>query len=343
MISRRKLLLGGLLLTGGLLAGSSKKIAAADTKKAEVFPLKPDRAYEAGVIGGGFAGLQAALTLGRACRSVILFDAKSPRNSSALPIHNFIGRDGAEQSQLFSEAREQLKRYNVTFCDELIVDASRQSEMECFILSTASGIKFICDNLLLATGAKDKLPQVKGMTEFWGRGVYSCPFCSGWEVRNKPLAVYGINNGAALAAVTLKGWSREVALLTDGKAELNEESLSYLKKHGILLVEDKIDCLEGQTTLQSILLANGKRITGEGIFLQPSETHNCPLFNSLGAKLNSWGLPVLDARGQTSVPGVYVAGDASGKPFQAIGAAADGASVAFAMARALISNKQKSS
>jgi len=327
VISRRKVLLGGLLLSSGLLSSNFKKIARAREAKS-------GESFEAAVVGGGFAGLQAALTLGRACRKVILFDSGKPRNAVPGSFHNFIGEDGMAQAKLFAQAKEQLNQYDITICNDRVEAATKDGAQ--FTLTTAGGLSITSKKLLIATGVKDSLPQIKGMSALWGKGVYYCPFCSGWEVRNKPLAVLGTGDGGANAALTLTGWSKDIVLLTGGEGQISPERSKLLKKQKIDVIEDKIEALEGNSTLAAIVLVGGKKLKRDAIFLQPSENHASPLLTSLGAKLNSWGLPVLNFSGHTSVPGVYVAGDASGKPFQAIGAAADGATAAFAMSRALI-------
>ena len=361
MISRRKLLLGGLLLTGGLVAGNSKKIAGAkkarddrqsesahDGKSAKKSERKAasqsDRkvtsgdTFEAAVIGGGFAGLQAALTLGRACRTVILFDSGAHRNNSNGPFHNFLGRDGANQADFFAEAREQLKQYDVTICKEKIVSAirSNQNQNQNFTLKAESGIEISSSTILIATGVRDQLPQIKGISEFWGKGVYYCPFCNGWEVRDKLLAVLGKGDGGANAAIMLTGWSKKVVLLTNGEAGISPERSALLRDLKIEVIADKITALEGKDVLETIVLVGDKKLHPAAVFIQPVENHDSPLLNSLAVRLNNWGLPALDPRGETSVKDVFVAGDASGKPFQAIGAAADGAAAAFAMSRSLI-------
>jgi thioredoxin reductase len=327
VITRRKVLLGGLLLTGGLLSSNYKTIARARAAKS-------GDNFEAAVVGGGFAGLQAALTLGRACRKVILFDSGKPRNAGSGAFHNFIGYDGVAQAKLFAQAKEQLSQYDITICNDRVEGATVKGAL--FSLTTAGGLSITSKKVLLATGLKDSLPQIKGMSTLWGKGVYYCPFCSGWEVRNKPLAVLGSGDGGANAALTLTGWSKDIVLLTGGEGQISPEKIKLLKKQKIDVIEDKIEALEGNSNLTAVVLAGGKKLKRDAIFLQPIENHASPLLTSLGAKLNGWGLPVLNFSGHTSVSGLYVAGDASGKPFQAIGAAADGATAAFALSRALI-------
>ncbi len=327
LITRRKILLGGLLLTSGLLSSNYKKIARAREAKS-------GESFEAAVVGGGFAGLQAALTLGRACRKVILFDSGKPRNAGAGPFHNFIGEDGVAQAKLFAQAKEQLSQYDITICTDRVESATKNGAL--FTLTTAGGLPITSKKVLIATGVKDSLPPIKGLSELWGKGVYHCPFCSGWEVRNKPLAVLGRGDGGANAALTLTGWSKDIVLLTIGEAQISPQRRLMLQMQKIEIIEEKVEAIEGSSTLEAILLAGGKKLKRDAIFLQPSENHASPLLTSLGVKFNGWGLPVLDPSGQTSVPGLYVAGDASGKPFQAIGAAADGATAAFALSRELI-------
>jgi thioredoxin reductase len=336
MITRRKLLYSGLLLTGGLLTSNGKKIARAEntTKNHALKEESSGENFDVAVVGGGVAGLQAALTLGRSCRKVIVFDSRAPRNTSNRPMHNFVGQDGVLQTQLLHDAREQLKEYDVTFSYDKVENASKIGDV--FSVTTSAGLKITSKKVLMATGVKDDLPAINGLAALWGKSVLYCPYCSGWEVRGKALAVLGTGDSAAYAAMTLTGWSHDLLLLTNGASQLSEGRRLDLKKLKIEVIENKIIALEGQSKLDAIVLDGHTKIKREALFIQPSENHHCVLLTALGAKQNQWGVPDLDARGQTSVPGLYVAGDASGKAFQAIGAAADGAAVAFAMNRTLI-------
>jgi thioredoxin reductase len=344
MITRRKLLLGGLLVTGGVIAGDVRRIASADTERkvngttngaitGEVNGAK----FEAAVIGGGFAGLQAALTLGRACRKVVLFDNGKPRNDSGRPFHNFLGEDGVTQADFFRQVRLQLKNYDLTICGEKVTAVKKTDAG--FELTTGDGTVVTSTKVLYAGGVKDELPAIKDIGKFWGKGVYFCPFCSGWEVRGQPLAVFGQGESVATAALTLTGWSKNIVLLDEGNSPIYAETQAKLKKHGIEhieLIKDKIEALSGDTELQSITLASGRVIRLAGLFLQPGEDFKNSILSQLGVHVSPFGLPILHNSGETSVPGFYIAGDASGKAFQAIGAAADGATVAYAVSRALI-------
>ena len=181
-------------------------------------PLGPSRTvavmYDVIIIGGGPAGLNAALVLGRCRRSVLVCDHGMPRNAHAHAMHGFLSRDGINPHELLGMGRDQLKPYGVEIVKAEVVDAARSRNS--FSIKLHDGKRYRSRKLLLATGLRDQLPRLEGLTELYGTSVHHCPYCDGWEWRDKALAAYGHGKAGLGLALMLKRWSDDVVVLTDG-------------------------------------------------------------------------------------------------------------------------------
>ncbi len=188
------------------------------------------------IIGGGPAGLSAALTLGRCRRSVLVCDVGQTRNRSSRAMHCYLTRDGTSPSEFSRVAREQLRAYPTAEVREaLVVDAVRHED--AFEVTLHNDAREIGRKLLLATGVVDHLPAIDGVEQFYGRSVHHCPYCDGWEWRDKPLGVYGRGEKGAGLALMLKQWSADIVLFTDGPGEIST-------KHAARLARDRIEVRE---------------------------------------------------------------------------------------------------
>ncbi len=198
------------------------------------------------IVGAGPAGLSAALILGRCRRRVLVCDTGQPRNAAAHSLHGFLTRDGTEPGELLRIGREQLRHYEtVEVRDIAVVDAVRKDDS--FELTLEDGSHVNARKLLLASGVVDELPLIAGFAEFYGHGVYHCPYCDGWEVRDLPLAVYGPAMHGERLALELTAWSSDIVLCTNGPANLDDETLLRLTRNGIALREERIDVWKGKT------------------------------------------------------------------------------------------------
>src|SRR5215210_3644775 len=203
-----------------------------------------DLEYHVVVVGGSSAGLSAALVLGRSRRRTLVLDASEPRNAPSAGVHGFFSRDGIPPEELLRIGREQLQPYPSVEVRSARVSGT-SGENGDFEVILDDGAVVRARKLLLATGVVDELPDKPGFKEFWGRGVYHCPYCHGWEVRDRPLAVLNSGEGAADRAAFIRNWSRDLVLLTDGPANLNEQGRRTLRALDIPVREERISYLEG--------------------------------------------------------------------------------------------------
>jgi thioredoxin reductase len=283
--------------------------------------------WECIIVGGGAAGLSAALVLGRARRRVLVLDTGEQSNRPAHGIGGLLGHDGRAPADLYERGRSELAAYpSVELRAARVVSGSGR-----FVLATDDGAELGAERVLLATGMDYGVPELTGAAELWGDTVFHCPYCHGWEVRDRRLAVLG-SVAATHRALLLRQWSRDVVLLTDGPAELDADERARLDRAGIPVDERPVVGVRGRDgALAAVLFADGEEIARDGLLVPPSLQQRSPLAAELGAELNERGGVDADAYGRTTVPGLYAAGDISSRMPQVAGAIADGSRAAAAI------------
>jgi thioredoxin reductase len=278
--------------------------------------------YDVIIVGGGPAGLNAALVLGRCRRRVLVCDAGAPRNAASCGLHGFLSRDGILPHELLRLGREELHRYGVEYRRVAVSDARAKGDR--FVVVTGDGETLSCRKLLLATGVKDKVPRIENIERFYGRSVFHCPYCDGWEVRDQPLAAYGRGKPAAGLAHSLLTWSGDVVLCTDGGRTPSS--------NGIRVIAKRIARLEGTgDVLERIVFTDGDVLPRRAIFFNTGQDQHCDLPEKFGCVFTSKHVVRTDRFGATNIPGLYVAGDASRDVQFVIVAAAEGAKAAVAI------------
>ncbi len=284
--------------------------------------------YDAAIVGGGAAGLSAALVLGRSCRSVLVLDDGRPRNAVVDRMHGFLSRDGTPPGELLTLARGQLERYRNVESVAAHVDAIEGAN-EAFFVQTSRQERFTARRLLLATGVYDELPAIEGIDGYWGRFVFSCPYCDGWEMRGKRLAVAGKGNKAVDLAQELRQWTDDLIVCTQGE-ELSSDSARWLRAAGAKLYLSPIARLAKDGRLR-IEFSDSSADACDGLFVTAPLRQRYPLVEMLRCRVRPNGEIDTDEQGRTSVKGVYAAGDAVTSVHQVMLACASGICAAMAI------------
>lgn len=289
------------------------------------------------IVGAGPAGLNAALILGRCQRDVLVIDSGKPRNGASRALHGYLSRDGTPPLELRELGRSELGRYpSVQLLQNTKVVGARRG-VNRFDLTLASGAQVSSRILLLATGRIDLVPTKPGFREYYGRGVFHCPYCDGWEHRGQPLVAYAAGEAGFALALTLLVWSREVTLCTDGPSELTEGQRTRLAANGVRLVEATVREVYGGTggVIAGIRFDGAAELACGAVFFCSDCLQKSPLAEELGCDLDEAGSVRCDGHAATQVPGLYVAGNVRGGVHLAIVAAAEGAEAGMVINNAL--------
>jgi len=290
--------------------------------------------YDTVIVGGGPAGLSAALMLGRCRRRVMLCDTGTPRNSRARALHGFLTRDGVPPLELLEMGRGELTQYGIETKPTAVTGINPSDQAFDVILADETRVRTL--TVLLASGVCDDIPAIPGLPECFGTSVHHCPYCDGWEVRDKQLVVVGQHAKGAGLALALKTWSDSVVLCSHGPAGLRRAQREQLAAHGIEFDERRIvsvDHTDGR--VQHLRLEDGAERSCDAIFIASGQRQQSDLAAQLGCTLSRHGLVKTDHLGQTCVPGLFVVGDASRDVQFAVVAAAEGAKAAVGINKAL--------
>ncbi len=300
--------------------------------------------FDVTIVGGGPAGLCAAITLGRACRRVVIFDHGKPRNHASQGVHCFLGLDGLLPAEIRKRGLREAASYGATYHNaEVLSIACLTNSPEAparFRVHTADR-DVTARAILLATGVVDLLPDIAGLRDFYGRSVHHCPYCDGWEHRDARLVALGTSQSAVKLAATLRGWSDKVTACTGGEP-LSAVSREFLARNGAAWREQAIRRLTGSGgVLAGMEFADGSTLECDAVFFSSGQAQRSPLPAMLGCDCDDEGLVATGEKQCTSVRGVYLAGDADGDVQFAIAAAAEGAIAATAINAALLEEEFK--
>jgi thioredoxin reductase len=296
--------------------------------------------FDVAVIGGGAAGLSAAVVLARARRSVIVIDAGSPRNAPAAAVHGFLTRDGISPAALIEAGQQEMVHYG-----GLVVHGQAQAARRTadgFELTLDDGRLVAARRLVVTTGLVDELPDVPGVRERWGRDVLHCPYCHGWEFRDQPLGILGTGPRAVHQALLFRQWTSDVVLFTHTAPALTDEQAEQLAARGIRVIPGIVDSLEViDDRLAGVRLHDGTRVARRALVVSPRFVARSQVLATLGLHPSPHPLGVgkyiaADATGLTAVPGVWVAGNVTDLMAQVVTAAAGGVAAAAAVNADLI-------
>ena len=289
-----------------------------------------DGNYDVIIVGGGPAGLSAALVLARARRKVLVIDAGNPRNAASSAIHGFLSRDGTPPREFLSMARQDVLKYGVELREGSVEDV--QPHEEGFDVNLGTGEHLHCRKVLLATGVVDRVPKLTGIQEFYGKSVHHCPYCDGWEHRDGRVAAYGQGKGGAMLSIKLKVWTDDVILCTDGPARIPEPQRGRLARLDVRVIEKKIARLEGvPPQLERIVFEDGSSVDRTGMFFATGNAQRSDLIGKLGCELNRKGAAKITRGQRSTVRGVFICGDAAEDSQYVIVAASHGARAAMAI------------
>jgi thioredoxin reductase len=286
--------------------------------------------YDVAVIGGGAAGLSAALVLSRARRRVVVIDAGQPRNAPASHMQGYLSRDGMPPKDLLAAGRNEVADYGCALIDAVVTDISRV-DPSLFRLALDNGPNMLARRVLVTTGLRDELPQISGLRERWGRDLLHCPYCHGYEVRNGAVGVLGGTPGSVAFALLVRQWADDIIYFPH-TAEPSNAEREQLQARGIrvetgtvarLLVEDD--------ELRGIAFDDGREVRRTAVFVRPIFVPNNDLLVRAGAPVDETGWVIAEASGATSQPGLYVAGNVANPRAQVITAAGEGSTVAIAI------------
>jgi thioredoxin reductase len=285
--------------------------------------------YDVAIIGGGAAGLSAALVLSRARRKVLVVDAGRPRNAPAAHMHGYLSRDGLPPAELLAAGRAEVRRYGGEITAATVARLAPAGVG--LRVALTGGPPISARRLLITTGLRDEIPDVPGLRERWARDVLHCPYCHGYEVRDRRLGVLGMVDGAARYAQIVRQWTDDLVYFTPA-GTLTAEERAQLTARGVGIVEGGIAQLviDGDQ-LRGVQLNDGCVVPVDALFVPPRFRPNNDLLRGLGCDTDRDGWAATDATGRTSVPGVWAAGNVVDPRAQVITAAGAGSAAAIAI------------
>lgn len=291
--------------------------------------------YDVIIAGGSYAGMSAGLQLARARRKVLVIDAGQRRNRFATTSHGFLGQDGRAPGDIAEDARAQLMAYPTV---EWVTDTATHvsKALDGFILETASGQRYDARRLLLAIGMIDELPEIEGLAQRWGKSVFHCPYCHGYELEQGPIGVLATSQMSLHHALMLPDWG-PTTFFTHGLFEPDPEQRASLEQRGVTLVSERVKRIEGKRA--NVVLEDDRLFVIDGLFVLPRTRVASPLAAALGCDFEDGPLGAFiqaDMTRETSVPGVFACGDAA-MPFGSVAlAVGDGVRAGSGVHRSLI-------
>jgi thioredoxin reductase len=268
-----------------------------------------NRHFDVIIVGGSYAGLSAAMALGRSLRNVLVIDSGTPCNRQTPYSHNVITHDGEPPAVIAARAKEQVLRYDtVKFLEGRATTATQQSGG--FDIHTEAGERFTAAKLLFTTGMTDILPPIPGLAECWGISVIHCPYCHGYEVRGQKTGVLANGEMGLEVAKLIRNWTSDLTLYTNGSSTLTAEQTQKLRQHGIAIVETEIERVDHDAgRLTALLDREGNRHQIAALYARSVLQQQCSIPQELGCEITEAGFIQIDDFHKTTVPGVYAAGD----------------------------------
>jgi thioredoxin reductase len=275
--------------------------------------------FEVIIIGGSYAGLSAAMSLGRALRKVLVIDSGLPCNKQTPHSHNFLTQDAQKPDVIASIALSQLANYNtIQFKKDLAIRAVKTANG--FMVETQTGEVFRTKKLIFATGLKDQMPDIPGFAECWGISVIHCPYCHGYEVRHQKTGIIANGEAAFHYAQLINNWTKDLTIFTNGPSTLNEAQRAKLQEHQINVIEATIEKLvQKDGKMEKVVFTDGSIIPLRAIYSRPAYVQHSDIPQALGCELTDQGLIKTDNLQKTTISGVFACGDNS-NPMRSVAA-----------------------
>ena len=292
--------------------------------------------FDVMIVGGSYAGLAAAMALGRALKKVLVIDDGKPCNRQTPHSHNFLTNDGKTPSEISALANLQVRRYDtVSFFNGRATTANKTEDG--FQVQLASGEIFTAKKLVFATGIKDLLPPISGLAECWGISVIHCPYCHGYEVRNEKTGILGNGDIAYDFTKLISNWTKDLALFTNGTATFTNEQRKKLKEHRIEIIEKELEKLDhNDGHLRNIIFKDGTTLSIKALYAPAPFEQHCKIPETLGCELTEEGYIKTDSLLETTVKGVFAIGDNTSKMRTVANAVAMGTTAGMTISKKMI-------
>nr|WP_222931487.1 NAD(P)/FAD-dependent oxidoreductase [Xanthovirga aplysinae] len=289
-----------------------------------------NKSFDVIIIGGSYSGLSAAMALGRSLRNTLVIDSGKPCNRQTPHSHNFLTQDGKTPAQISTIAKQQVEAYEtVKFYNGLATNGKKRNEG--FEIETASGETFFSKKLIIATGIKDIMPDIKGFSNCWGISVIHCPYCHGYEYRTQKTGIMANRGQAFHLASLVNNLTPNLTILTQGEADFDMEQIKKLKKHKIEIVENEISEIEHKNgQINNVIFKNGRKMNFDAVYAAIPFIQHSDIPNTLGCNLNEQGYIEVDPFQKTSVEGVFACGDNT-TPFRSVAYAVSCGNIAGAI------------
>ncbi|NHN25412.1 NAD(P)/FAD-dependent oxidoreductase [Flavobacterium jejuense] len=301
--------------------------------------MENKKEFDAVIVGGSYAGLSAAMTLGRSLRSVLIIDSGKPCNLQTPHSHNFITQDGATPRAIFEKAKAQVLEYpTVKFIDDSVISVSKILNRFKIVTQLKQEVK--AKKILFTTGVNDIMPNLKGFAECWGISVLHCPYCHGYEVAKQNLGIIANGETAFDLCKLIQHWSDKLTLFTNGKSELTIEQLNLIKKLKIEIIEKEIEeLIHKNGILESLSFIDGTKIVLDAIFSRVPFKQHCEIPITMGCQTTEQGHITVDFSQKTNIDGVFCAGDNT-SPFRTVSLASSSGTKAGAFINMELLNEE---
>lgn len=298
--------------------------------------MEVSKVFDVIIVGGSYSGLSAAMALGRSLRTVLIIDSGEPCNRQTPYSHNFLTRDGETPAAIAAIAREQVAHYKtVQFLNDKAVKGFKAGNL--FTIETASGQKISAVKLIFATGIRDMLADIKGLSECWGISVLHCPYCHGYEVKDVDTGILMNGEMAYEFSLFIYNWSTRLTLFTNGDATLTEEQRNVLSVKGIKVNETRVKAvIHRKGHIEALQLSDGSSVAMQALYAPAPFKQHCDIPEQLGCILTDEGYIQTDELQKTSVAGVYACGDSTTRLRTIANAVARGATAGMMLNRELV-------